>query len=177
MSHPNPARLQERLDGALPAGEARALDAHLAACAACARDFAGLKAAVAAFAAAPAPRLTRSFNRKVLAALRPSPATAYAAAAAGAACAVWTAAVAYAVVAHGRPSWAAVAALGDRAANAVLAAGVLAAKLPLPEVGFQLARRAGESALPLQLGVAAVVAASFIVWLGRPRAASAWRHL
>ncbi|MDX6767904.1 MAG: zf-HC2 domain-containing protein [Elusimicrobiota bacterium] len=170
MSHPNPARLQDRLDGALPAGESRALDAHLSGCSACARDFAGLKAAAAAFAAVPVPRLTRAFNRKVLAALRPAPYAAWAAGAAGALCAAWTAGVAWAVAVYGRPSWAGLAAVGETALSAAAKAALIAAKLPLARSAGLLLTDA-VSVLPSLLA-ASVLAAAVILVLGRPTAAA-----
>lgn len=174
MHHPHPSRLQELLDGALPAGEARALRAHLAGCAACGRDFAGLGAAAAAvFASAPRARLSASFNKRVLAALRPSPWAARCAAAAGALCAVWTAGLAYALAWHGRPSWAGVAASGAELLSAAASLGVLAAKLPLGRVGGLLLSDAA-AVLPSLLAASAV-AAAVIFALGRPQAARAWR--
>lgn len=169
MHHPHPSRLQELLDGALPAGEARGLRAHLAGCASCARDFAGLSAVAAGFAAAARPRLTAAFDRRVLAALRPSPWKARAAAAAGALCAVWSAGVAWAVAAYGRPSWSALSATGESALSAAASLGVLAAKLPLGRVGGLLLSDA-VAVLPSLLA-ASVLAAAVIFTLGRPRAA------
>jgi anti-sigma factor RsiW len=173
MHHPHPSRLQELLDGAIPAGEARALRAHLDGCASCSRDYAGLGAVVAAFAARPAPHLGRAFNARVLAALRPSPWAARCAAAAGALCAVWTAGLAYVLAWHGRPSWAGVAATGEDLLSAAASLGVLAAKLPVGRVGGLLLSDAA-AALPSLLAASAV-AAAVIFALGRPQAARAGR--
>lgn len=169
MHHPHPGRLQELLDGALPAGEARVLRAHLDGCASCARDFAGFAAVAAAFTVIPAPRLTAAFDRRVLAALRPSPWKARAAAAAGALCAVWSVGVAWAVASYGRPSWAALSATGESLLSAAGSAGLLAAKLPLGRLGGLLLSDA-VSALPSLLG-ACVLASAVIFALGRTDAA------
>lgn len=169
MHHPHPSRLQELLDGALPAGEARALRAHLDACASCAREFAGLSSVAAALAAAPRPRLPAAFDRRVLAALRPSPWKARAAAAAGALCAAWSVAVAWAVASHGRPTWAALSATGEGLLSGAASAALLAAKLPLARAGALLLSDA-VSALPPLLG-ACVMASAVIFALGRPDAA------
>jgi anti-sigma factor RsiW len=174
MHHPHPSRLQELLDGVLPAGESRALRAHLEGCAACARDFAGLgAAAAAAFSAAPRARLSASFNKKVLAALRPSPWAGRCAAAAGALCAVWTAGLGCALAWYGRPSWAGVAATGEDLLSAAASLGVLAAKLPVGRAAGLLLSDAA-AALPSLLAASAA-AAAVIFALGRPEAARAGR--
>lgn len=61
-------RLEDLLDGYLPAESARATEAHLVACAACAREYEGLLALRAALRELPVPELRSGFADEALAA-------------------------------------------------------------------------------------------------------------
>jgi anti-sigma factor RsiW len=60
--------LEDLLDGYLPAESARATEAHLVACAACAREYEGLLALRAALRELPVPELRNGFVDEALAA-------------------------------------------------------------------------------------------------------------
>lgn len=77
-THLDCATLNELLDGALPRPAADAARSHLMACAPCAKSYAGLQGAAAAFAAVKTPALSPAFDARVRAALKPAPFPAFA---------------------------------------------------------------------------------------------------
>jgi hypothetical protein len=160
--------MNELLDGALTRPAADSARAHLMACAACAKSYAGLQGAAAAFSAARTPALSPEFDARVLAAARApaaarhSPALLALLALAACAGAAWAAG-----------SWLGWPAPAELAAGAKLAAAkalLLSRKAGLAlDLLLAAASGAAPSVSPLQLCVAALLSAPIIVSLSPRR--------
>jgi predicted anti-sigma-YlaC factor YlaD len=180
-------KLDELLDGALPAGEAKEIRAHLKRCPDCRRDYNLLRLVAGSVAGLPRYQPGREFNDRIMVALGYQPQTrlvpAWKKALVGAGVpmvALWTGLVAYAIGSRLTLLDALrVLQLAARPKELVSALGLYAVKL-----GFaanDAARMLGDfgsvalrnSSLPLQLGIASLIAFGVILMLAKqPRTAA-----
>jgi anti-sigma factor RsiW len=181
-------KLDELLDGALLAGEAKEIRAHLKRCPECRRDYNLLRSVAGAVAALPVYQPGQEFNDRILVALgfqpqvRPAPAWKKWLVGAGVPlAALWTGLVAYAATSHLSLIGALkVLQLAAHPQQLLSALSFYAVKLGfaandaarmISSLGGLLLRN---SSLPLQLGIASLIAFTVIMMLGRRPSTAAY---